>query len=96
MLKQLMQMQKQLKKTQKELEREEVTGASNNGEVEIVLTGTQKLQRVSIDANKIAGLNASDLEKLVSAALVDSLEKSKKLMAEKLGPLGGGMSGLKI
>jgi DNA-binding YbaB/EbfC family protein len=95
MMKQLMQMQKQLKQTQKELEREIVTGSSVDGTVKIMLTGTQKFHRVTIDEEKAKGVSASEMEKMIGAALKDALEQSRKLMADKLGPLGGGLSGLK-
>ncbi len=95
MMKQLMQMQKQLKKAQKELEREIVTGSAGGGTVQIMLTGTQKFHEVKIEQEKMDQTTAPEMEKLIGSALDDALTKSRKLMAEKLGPLGGGMSGLK-
>ena len=95
MIKQLMQMQKELKKTQKELEQEIVTGSGGNGAVDIMLTGTQQFHSVKIDPDRMKNASAADMEKLVGAALKDALAKSRKLMADKLGPLGGGLPGLK-
>jgi len=95
MMKQLMQMQKELKKTQKELEQEIVTGSGGNGAVDIMLTGTQQFHSVKIDPDRMKNASAADMEKLVGAALKDALAKSRKLMADKLGPLGGGLPGLK-
>jgi len=95
MMKQFMQMQKQLKQTQKELEKETVTGSAGNGAVQVILTGSQKFYDVKLDNEKIEGIKAEKLEKLFGQALSDALNKSRKLMAEKLGPLGGGLSGMK-
>jgi nucleoid-associated protein EbfC len=95
MIKQLMQMQKELKKTQKELEQEIITGSGGNGAVEIMLTGMQQFHAVRIDSDRMKNASAADMEKLVGAALKDALAKSRKLMADKLGPLGGGLPGLK-
>ena len=96
MMKQLLQMQKELKKTQKELEQEIVMGSGGNGAIEIMLTGTQQFYGVKIDPDRMKNASAGDMEKLIGAALKDALTKSRKLMADKLGPLGGGLSGLKI
>jgi len=95
MMKQLMQMQKELKKTQKELDQEIVTGSGGNGAVEIMLTGTQQFHAVKIDPERMKNASADDMEKLIGAAVKDALAKSRKLMADKLGPLGGGLTGLK-
>ena len=76
MMKQLMQMQKQLKQTQKELEKLTVTGIAGEGAVRIVLTGSQKFHSVKIDAEKIKGVSAEKLEKLVGHAVVRRLWKN--------------------
>ena len=96
MMKKVMQMQKQLKQTQKELEKETVTGRSKEDVVLVILTGSQKCKGVKIDREMAVGLSPEKIEKLFEEALVDALEKSKKLMAEKIGPISGGLGGLKI
>ena len=96
MMKQLLQMRKQLKKTQNELEKEIITGSSKDACVQIMLTGAQKFHRVILDEDKVKPLNNSQLEKHIGDALQDALSKSRSLMAEKLGPLGGGMTGMKF
>lgn len=96
MMKQVMQMQKQLKQAQKELEKETVTGTAGDGAVSVMMTGSQKCKGVKLDREKIIDMLAEKLEKLIEHAISDALEKSKKLMAEKIGPLSGGLSGLKF
>jgi DNA-binding YbaB/EbfC family protein len=95
MLKQLKQMQDQLKKAQKELEKETVVGSAGGGAVEVVMTGAQKCESVSLDPDKTRDMKPENLQALVQLAVNDALEKSRKLMAKKLGPLGGGLGGLK-
>jgi len=95
MMKQVMQMQKQLKQAQKELEKATVIGTAGNEAVSITMTGSQKCNGVKLDREKITGLPAEKLEKLIEQAISDALEKSKKLMAEKIGPLSSGLAGLK-
>lgn len=96
MMKQVMQMQKQLKQAQKDLEKETVIGSAGENTILVRMTGSQKCSGVTIDKEKIANISVEKLEKLVELAISDALEKSKKLMAEKIGPLSGGLSGLKM
>ena len=96
MMRQVMQMQKQLKQAQKELEKETVIGTAGDEAVSVTMTGSQKCKGVKLDREKITDMPPEKLEKLIEHAISDALEKSKKLMAEKIGPLSGGLSGLKF
>jgi hypothetical protein len=96
MLKQMKQMQEQLKKAQKELERETVTGSAGNGALEVVMTGSQKCTAVHLSSEKVSEVSTGKMEGLIQTAVNDALEKSRKLMAQKIGPLGGGLGGLKF
>ena len=96
MMKQVMQMQKQLKQAQKELEKATVTGTAGNGAVSVMMTGSQKCKGVKLDRENINKMRTEKLEKLIEHAISDALEKSRKLMAEKIGPLSGGLAGLKF
>lgn len=94
MLKQLREMQSQLKKAQKELEKETVIGSAEGGAVEVVMTGSQKCKSITLDSEKTADMKTENLQALVTMAVNEALEKSRKLMAKKLGPLSGGLGGL--
>jgi len=96
MMKQVLQMQKQLKRAQKELEKATVTGSAGSGIVFVTMTGSQKCTGVKLDNDKVIALPTKKLEKLIEQAVTDALEKSKKLMADKIGPLSGGLAGLKF
>jgi len=96
LMKQVKQMQEQLKKAQKELENEIVVGSAGGGVVEVVMTGSQKCRSVSLDQNKTQDMQSENLQALIQMAVNDALEKSRKLMAKKLGPLSGGLGGLKF
>ena len=95
MLKQLKEMQDQLKKAQKELEKETVTGTAGGGAVEVVMTGAQKCTRITLDAEKIKDMKTENLQALVMMAVNDAMDNSRKLMAKRLGPLSGGLGGLR-
>jgi len=96
LMKQVKQMQEQLKKAQKELENETVVGSAGGGAVEVVMTGSQKCRSVSLDQNKTQNMQSENLQALIQMAVNDALDKSRKLMAKKLGPLSGGLGGLKF
>ena len=94
MMKQLKEMQGQLKKAQKELEKETVVGIAGGGAVEVVMTGSQKCQSITLDNEKIADMKPENLQALLTMAVNDALDKSRKLMTKKLGPLSSGLGGL--
>lgn len=96
MMKQVRQMQDQLKKAQKELEQETVVGTAGGGVVEIAMTGSQKGMEVKLDPEKVKNMSTDQLQALILQAMNDALDRSRKLMAKKLGPLGGGLGGLKL
>ena len=94
LMKQAKQMQGQLKKVQKELEKELVTDSAGGGLVEVTMTGSQKCIELKLDPDKIQEMSADRLQTLVLQAVNDALEKSRKLMAKKMGPISGGLGGL--
>jgi len=96
LMKQVKQMQEQLKKAQKELENETVVGSAGGVAVEVVMTGSQKCRSVSLDPEKTQNMRPENLQALILMAVNDALDKSRKLMAKKLGPLSGGLGGLKF
>lgn len=96
LMKQVKQMQEQLKQAQKELEKETVLGSAGGGAVEVIMTGSQKCQRVTLDPDKVKEMKSENLQSIIQLAVNDALDKSRKLMAKKLGPLSGGLGGLKI
>lgn len=96
MMKRVKQMQEQLKQTQKELDKETVSGSAGGGAVEIIVNGSQKCLEVHVDAEKFSTMKAENMEGLIKLAINDALDKSRKLMAKKIGPLSGGLGGLKF
>lgn len=94
LMKQAKQMQEQLKKVQKELEKELVTGNAGGGTVEVTMTGNQKCVEVKLDPDGVKDISYDRLQSLVLQAVNDALERSRKLMAKKMGPISGGLGGL--
>ena len=95
LMRQAKEMQEKLKKAQKELEKETVSGNAG-GVVEVTMTGSQHVLEVKLDEDKANAMNNDRLQTLIAQAVNDALDKSRKLMAKKIGPLGGGLGGMKF
>jgi len=91
MMGQLQQLQQQLAKTQAELAEETVTGAAGGGAVKVTLTGDQRCRAIEVDPDLLAEGDTAMLQDLLLAAFNNALEESRKLAAERLGPLAGGL-----
>ena len=90
MIKQAMQLQSKIKETQKNLNKSIIEGSAGNNSVVITMTGDQKLKSVTINPENIK--NNKELEKLIFQAMNDTLEKSKKLLAEQMSNATGGLN----
>jgi nucleoid-associated protein EbfC len=95
-----MQMQQEMTRIQAELAESEVQGTAGGGVVRAVATGTQQLRSVTIDPAAVDPADVGMLEDLVTAAVNDALDASRKLAEQKmsalggLGAIGGGLGGL--
>ena len=90
MIKQARQLQSKIKETQKNLNKSIIEGSAGNNSVVITMTGDQKLKSVTINPENIK--NNKELEKLIFQAMNDTLEKSKKLLAEQMSTATGGLN----
>jgi hypothetical protein len=95
-----MQMQQEMTRIQAELAETQVEGTAGGGVVRAVATGTQQLRSVTIDPSAVDPADVEMLQDLVTAAVNDALEASRRLAEQKmsalggLGGLGGGLGGL--
>ena len=92
-----MQMQQEMSRIQAELAETEVEGTAGGGVVRATVTGTQVLRSVTIDPSAVDPADVEMLQDLVTAAINDALEASRRLAERKmaaLGGLGGGLGGL--
>ncbi|HEY2917250.1 MAG TPA: YbaB/EbfC family nucleoid-associated protein [Candidatus Limnocylindrales bacterium] len=88
-----MQMQQQMGRIQAELAETEVEGSAGGGVVKAVVTGTQQLKAVSIDPSAVDPDDVEMLQDLVTAAVNEALEASRKLAESKMGGIAGGLGG---
>ncbi|PZC51228.1 MAG: hypothetical protein DK304_000103 [Chloroflexi bacterium] len=91
-LKQAQELQKHLNEAQLQLENETVEATSGGGVVSTEVNGKQKLLSIKIDPSVIDSQDLSMLEDLIIAAVNEGLDKSQKLMAERLGKITGNIN----
>ena len=92
-----MQMQQEVGRIQAELAATEVEGSAGGGVVRATVTGTQVLRSVVIDPAAVDPADVDMLQDLVTAAVNDALDASRRLAEQKMGAmtaLGGGLGGL--
>jgi DNA-binding YbaB/EbfC family protein len=92
-----LQMQQEMERIQSELGEAEVEGSAGGGVVRAVVTGKQSLVSVTIDPTAVDPADVEMLQDLVTAAVNDALDASRRLAEQKMGALsalGGGLGGL--
>jgi DNA-binding YbaB/EbfC family protein len=90
LMKQMQQMQDNLKRAQDELAQTEVEGESGAGLVKVVMTCKYDVRRVSIDPS-LMGDDRDMLEDLVAAAFNDATRRAEQTTQQKMGALTAGM-----
>ena len=88
------QAQQQMHKQQEELKNTYVEGNSGGGKVTVTINGHQQLIKIRIDPEIISSdpEDVELLEDMITAAVNQAIEKSKKLAGEELSKLTGGMN----
>jgi DNA-binding YbaB/EbfC family protein len=92
MMKQAMELRSKLEKVKKELSKMTAEAEAGKGAVKVVASGDQKIVSVKIAPEAVNPAKAGDLEKMVLKATNDALENAKKLAAEEMKKLTGGMN----
>src|SRR5690349_18945189 len=82
------------RKLQKELQREIITVETGGGAVKVEISGEQKIQRVTIDPEKVDLDDIEQLEGWIEEAVKQAISRSQQLAAEKMRPMMGALSGL--
>ncbi len=90
MMKQVQQMQDNVKKVQDSLAQLEVEGQSGAGLVKVTMTCKNDVKRVVIDPS-LFGDEKDMLEDLVAAAFNDAVRKAEALSSEKMSAVTAGL-----
>ncbi len=89
-MKQAQKMQEDLQKAQEQLAREEVTGESGGGLVQVTINGKYEVRRVVID-DSLVGDDKEMLEDLVAAAMNDAVHKVASKVQESMSGVTNGL-----
>lgn len=89
-----MQMQQEMERIQAELAEAEVEGSAGGGVVRVVATGKQTVVSVTIDPTAVDPDDVDMLQDLITVAVNDALDSSRRLAEQKMGALTSLSSGL--
>ena len=89
-----MQMQQEMERIQAELAEAEVEGSAGGGVVRVMVTGKQSVVSVTIDPTAVDPDDVDMLQDLITVAMNDALDSSRRLAEQKMGALTSLSSGL--
>ena len=89
-----MKMLNDLRKAQKELQKELVEVEAGDGAVVVQINGELKVKSVKIDPEYVDLDNIEELEHWIEIAIRDGMQKAQEIAAEKMKPLMGGLGNL--
>lgn len=84
----------QVKKLQKELQKQIIIVESGDGAVKVEITGEQKIKKIHIDPDQVDLDDIGELERWVEDAVKEAIATSQKLAAEKMQPMMGALGNL--
>ena len=84
----------QVKKLQKELQKEVITVEAGDGAVKVEINGEQKLKKIHIDPEFVDLDDIGQLERWVEDAVKEAISTSQKLAADKMQPMMGALGSL--
>ena len=84
---QLVRLQEEMARAQRELEEETITVTPGGGAITIVITGAQVCRSVRITPDAIQQADPDLLGDMLVAAFNQAVQQSKELMQRRMGPL---------
>ena len=84
----------QVKKIQKELQKQIITVEEGDGAVKVEITGEQKIKRIHIDPDYVDLDDIGQLERWVEDAVKEAIAESQRIAAEKMQPMMGALGNL--
>jgi DNA-binding YbaB/EbfC family protein len=84
----------QVKKVQKELQKQTITIEKGDGAVRVEINGEQKIKKVHIDPERIDLEDIGELERWIEDAVKEAIQASQKIAAEKMQPMMGALGNL--
>jgi DNA-binding YbaB/EbfC family protein len=84
----------QVKKIQKELQKQIITVEEGDGAVRVEITGEQKIKKIYIDPDYVDLDDIGQLERWVEDAVKAAIQESQRIAAEKMQPMMGALGNL--
>lgn len=84
----------QVKKIQKELQKQIISVEEGDGAVRVEITGEQKIKRIHIDPEYVDLDDIGQLERWVEDAVKEAIQESQRIAAEKMQPMMGALGNL--
>ncbi len=91
LFKDFQKLQGKIKEVQEELVREEVTGSSGAGMVEVTVNGRLEVVDIKIEKSLLEEKNIGLIQDLLISAVNDALKKAQEMIREKLREAAGGL-----
>ena len=91
-LRQAQQMQERLARLQEELAGKTVEASAGGGMVTVVVNGRQEVVSVRIEKEVVSPEDVELLQDLVAGAMNEAISRSRKMMAEEMAKITGGMN----
>jgi len=91
-LRQAQQMQERLAKLQEELAGKTVEASAGGGMVTVVVNGRQEVVSVRIEKEVVSPEDVELLQDLVAGAVNEAIVRSRKMMADEMAKITGGMN----
>lgn len=96
LVKNLKNVEAQMKTMREELARTTAVGSSGGGIVQVTMNGSFEMVSVKIDPVAVDPRDVAMLQDLIVAAHHAAMEKIQAVVKEKAGPMLGGLSDMKI
>ncbi len=84
----------QVKKVQKELQKQTITVEKGDGAVTVEINGEQKIKKIHIDREYVDREEIGQLERGDEDAVKDAISESQRVAAEKMQPMMGALGNL--
>lgn len=84
----------QVKKIQKELQKQIITVEVGDGAVRVEINGEQKIKKIHINPEFVDLDDIGQLEKWVEEGVKEAIQQSQKIAAEKMQPMMGALGNL--
>jgi DNA-binding YbaB/EbfC family protein len=84
----------QVKKIQKELQKQTITIEKGDGAVAVEINGEQKIKRIHIDRDQVDLDDIGELERWIEDAVKEAISESQRIAAEKMQPMMGALGNL--